>query len=867
MSVEKYDINTWREADIALQKILDDEPKDVAAYIVSLDLEPAVCECLNRLLEESEKSGLLDGDPPLVGHVPDSNLAGRKLGNWTLGAQIGKGGMALVYKAHRPIRDFEQLAAIKLLPRGMAGTEHFRREQEFLSRLEHPHIARFLDAGVDDDGTPWIAMELVDGLPIDQYSRELSIRQKVVLFVAVVDAINYAHQHLIVHRDIKPSNILVDADGRPRILDFGIAKLVSEGSDGASTRILTPEYAAPEQFVGGAVSTATDVHGLGATLYALLGNHPPQGRDGKQLRHEFFNTLDPDLQNIIDKCLRDNPQDRYAGASELGDDIGAWLDDMPVRATPDSRRYRLRKWFARHRATAVAAILVMLAMAGGVAGVAWQAKQTKQQAETVKAQLAVLTELLASPQTVAKGRQVKMVDVLADADGTIRRFLPGPSRERAELFSSLARTLTQIGAGTDAIPLWKQAISDLEAAGGDRTLSTSYQLGLARAYVDSDQRAEAERITMQLRPQTEPLSESRAIVDLLAYRSRRLNDAASAAPMLDELLELENRVVWTKPGYQGEFRCGMLQALVDAGRYAHAATEGERLLEWGLRTYGKEHSHTLCAYQALPVVYSRSGNPERAIALAEEGAGIATAWLGEDSQMSFNLRHGLANILEERGDFGAAIALHSELLAIAPSIPGLSAEDRIMPAMGLAVAYQESGQYAEAEPMQVQVVRHLSEQVGESAPTTLIAMTNLAELRIFTGRTDAAIDDASRAHRALQASLGAEHPVTLFARSVLGGAYAHVENHEVALQLLDTLPEKMAAAFGPDDINVVNARIWLAMALQQNGRPAEATPLAEAGLVWRVNHLGADHPRSLAAEQLVQSLRETVAQESGGDGH
>ena len=865
MSVGNYDINTWREADVALQSILDNEPGNVTTYVDSMNLDPAVRECLDRLLQESERSGVLDGDALVSARASESTLSGRTFGNWTLGEQIGRGGMALVYRASRPIRDFEQLAAIKLLPRGMAGTDHFRREQEVLSKLDHPNIARFLDAGVDDDGTPWIAMELVDGLPVDRFSHTLTTREKVRLFVHVIEAVSYAHQHLIVHRDIKPSNILVDAEGRPRLLDFGIAKLVSEGSDSASTRILTPEYAAPEQFTGGSVSTATDVHGLGATLYALLGNRPPQGRDGKQVRHDFFQSIDPDLRNIVDKCLRENPRDRYSGASELADDIRAWLADLPVRATPDSRRYRLKKWYARHRAAAIGAVLVVLAMAGGAGGIAWQAQKTQRQAETVEAQLEVLKELLASPQTVARGKQVRMVDVLSDAGTTIRKYLPNPTRERAELFSSLARTLTQTGSGNDAIPLWEQAISDLHDAGGTNAQSLSYQLGLARAHIDSDQREEASRIAERLRPQTDPVSEMRAIVELIDYQTRRTNDAAAAMAILEELLNLESRVTWSNTANEGEFRCGMLQALVDAGRYAQAAEKGENLLTWGTQTFGEEHSHTLCAYQALPVIYSGSGNLERAVELARRGADIATNWLGEDSMMSFSLRHGLANILEEQGEFEAAIALHSELLAIAPSIPGMSAEDRIMPAMGLAVAYQESGRYEEAEPMQAQVIEHLRQHVGEAAPTTLIAITNLAELRIFSGQVDAAIDDASRAHRALESSLGARHPVTLFARSVLGGAYAHSNNHEVALQLLDALPEEMAAAFGPDDINVVNARIWRAMALQQDGRPAEAKPLAEAGLVWRVNHLGADHPRSLAAERLVYSLRETVAQESGGD--
>lgn len=855
MTIGNYDIDTWREADVALQRILDEEPADVTAYVSRLDLEPAVRECLDRLLRESQRSGVLDGNALVGSQIAHNELSGRVLGGWTLEEQIGKGGMALVYKARRPINDFEQLAAIKLLPRGMTGTSHFLREQEVLSRLQHPHIARFLDGGVDNDGTPWIAMELVEGSSVMRYVNDLPTRDTVTLFLAVVDAVAYSHQHLVIHRDIKPSNILVDTDGHPKLLDFGIAKLISDASETASTRILTPEFAAPEQFSGAPVSTATDVHGLGATLYTLLGNLPPQGRDGKQERHEFFKSLDPDLRNIIDKCLRENPQDRYTGAAEFGEDLRAWLEDLPVKATPESRRYRLKKWYVRHRAAAIGAALVLIAFVGGTAGIAWQAQQTQRHATTVAAQLAVLTELLSSPQSVARGKQVKMVDVLADADATIRKFLPEQSIERAELFSSLARTLTQIGAGEEAIPMWEQAISDLRVADGGEARYHSYQTGLAHAYLNVGANDEAREIADRLRLTTVPDSQARAIAELISSRAHRVTEPAVAIAMLDDLIDMEERVQWRDPAAEGEFRCGLLQALVDAGRSAQAATQAEHLLAWGSEAFGKEHSHTLCAYQALPVIYAQTGDLERAEKLAREGSEVATRWLGEQSDASFRMRHNLANILEERGSFDAAIALHSELLAIAPSVPGLTAADRILPAMGLAVAYQESGQYAKAEPVQIQVIEHLREEVGAAAPTTLIAIANLAELRIFSGDPGAAIDDATYAYQTLESMVGAEHPVTLFARSVLGGAHAQSGDLELAFSLLENLPDKMAAAFGPDDINVMNARLWLASAMIQAGQAEQAAPTVAEVYQWRSSHLGPDHPQTLATHEMMRKIR------------
>jgi eukaryotic-like serine/threonine-protein kinase len=259
--------------------------------------DPALAADLEALLEEGAtagREGFLEGDAPTLADLAPPSLAGQTIGAYTLVSPLGQGGMGTVWRAQRSDGRFEGLAAVKLLNAellGHSGEERFKREGAFLSRLTHPHIARLLDAGLSPVGQPYLVLEHVAGAHIDQHcdQRRLGIESRLRLFLDVLEAVAHAHASLIVHRDLKPSNVLVSADGQVKLLDFGIAKLLEgeAGSGQASAltreggRALTPEYAAPEQLTAEAITTATDVYGLGVLLYVLLAVQHPTGASGR----------------------------------------------------------------------------------------------------------------------------------------------------------------------------------------------------------------------------------------------------------------------------------------------------------------------------------------------------------------------------------------------------------------------------------------------------------------------------------------------------------------------------------------------------------------------------------------------------------
>jgi tetratricopeptide (TPR) repeat protein len=342
-----------------------------------------------------------------------SVLIGERLGPWTLLRELGQGGMGTVYLAERADAEFAQRAALKIVRGGAADdllVKRFKDERRILATLEHPHIARLIDGGATPLGLPYVVMEYVEGLPIDLYCEQhaLDLRRRIHLFQRVCLAVDYAHQHLVVHRDIKASNILVTGDGDPKLLDFGIAKVLQPDAVGEPTlvRIITPESASPEQLRGEPITTATDVYALGVLLYRLATGRSPYrlatGSDAELIDAVCVQepappgTIDADVDRIILKALRKEPERRYRGAHQLSDDLQRYLEGRPVLATPDRRAYRMRKFATRHRLGLAAAALIALAIAGGSAATIWQARVAARERDRAGRQFNAVRTLAAS---------------------------------------------------------------------------------------------------------------------------------------------------------------------------------------------------------------------------------------------------------------------------------------------------------------------------------------------------------------------------------------------------------------------------------------------------------------------------------------
>lgn len=316
--------------------------------------------------------------------LPQIDPSGWRCGPYRLLRVIGRGGMGAVYLAERADGEVTQQVAVKLLPPGAGATqrERFLQERQILASLTHPNIARMLGAGHVENGQPFLAMEFVEGQPIDVFCAGLSIRQKVSLFLKVCAAVSYLHRNLIVHRDLKPSNILVTSEGEPRLLDFGIAKILDVATDSTVTsmRMLTPDYASPEQVTGGRISTASDIYSLGAVLYQLLTgqpahefeDHSPETITRVVTTREVTRPsqrapeLKGDLEFVLLKALRKDPQERYGTVEQFADDLHAFLESRTVKARSGNTWYRARKFLRRYWVPMIAAAIVVGSLSAGL---------------------------------------------------------------------------------------------------------------------------------------------------------------------------------------------------------------------------------------------------------------------------------------------------------------------------------------------------------------------------------------------------------------------------------------------------------------------------------------------------------------------
>ncbi|MBL8983704.1 MAG: serine/threonine protein kinase [Gemmatimonadetes bacterium] len=421
---------------------------------------------------------LLDTARDEVAAIP----AGTQLGAWTIDEKIGHGGMGEVYRARRHAGEFDQVVALKVMRADVAGAEalrRFRSERAMLARLTHPHISAIIDGGTTSDGRPYLVMPFVEGgVSITRYceERQLDLAARLGLFLTVADAVHHAHVRLVVHRDLKPSNILVGSDGRPVLLDFGIAKPLDAGSPEETRtehRVLTPEHAAPEQVRGEPVSTATDVYGLGVLLYELIAGVRPFRRNAltpAALERAILEVEPPppsvatihraerarvrgDLDRIVLMAMRKEPDRRYASAQQCAEDVQRWLARLPVRAQRDTLGYRTRRFVERNKVwvAAGAASLAVVVGAGLFANAQARARaverdrarQEQAQAEDV---VAVLTDLLkqSDPRLLPGGDTMRVAAFLDRAERQLNDLATQPER-RLRLTRVLGEVRTSRG--------------------------------------------------------------------------------------------------------------------------------------------------------------------------------------------------------------------------------------------------------------------------------------------------------------------------------------------------------------------------------------------------------------------------------------
>ncbi len=489
----------WEEISPYLDQALTLSREQRAAWLAALRQQnPALADNLKVLLDDHDalaEERFLEGQPSAFPALAAS--AGQTIGAYRLTSPIGQGGMSTVWAAERSDGRFEGRVAIKFLNiamSGQVGAERLKREGGFLGRLTHPNIARLMDAGLSAAGQPYLVLEYIEGEPIDRYcdARKLDVEARIRLFLDVLAAVAHAHTHLIVHRDIKPSNVLVRNDGQVKLLDFGIAKLLHDQEHGGAATLtregggaLTPQYAAPEQLTGAPITTATDVYALGVLLYVLLtGQHPigdarqptadlvqaitatepprmsdvvitppPRGREAADNAARRSTTADKlrrslrgDLDTIVGKALKKQPQERYSSVTVLAADLERYLNHESISARPDTLVYRTGKFVRRNRTAVALSAMALVATIGGSVGTVMQARAARAQRDFAFRQLAraeAINDLqnYVLSNAAPSGKPFTLNDLLAGAERIVERQRGDPST-RVELLISIGAQYT-----------------------------------------------------------------------------------------------------------------------------------------------------------------------------------------------------------------------------------------------------------------------------------------------------------------------------------------------------------------------------------------------------------------------------------------
>ena len=822
------DPTRWRQIEALLDAASGVAPEALDAFLDARCRteagapDPALREEVRRLLALDDEAdgffgGLRDatlgGDGAAGGIRADGalgspaldDLVGGTVGRYRVEARVGTGGMGAVYRARRADGTYERPVALKVVRPGLAADvgPRFDRERALLGSLDHPHVARLLDAGALPDGRPWLAMEFVEGEPITAYAdaRGLGVEDRIHLLLQVCDAVAYAHRQLVVHRDLKPSNILVSppaapeasgADdtaattasttgGRPRavLLDFGIATLIREDG-GAATQtgraLLTPAYAAPEQVRGEPVSTASDVYALGALLYELLcGARAVQteGRPAHAIAQAVLDETPPppsaavtngaaarrglgvgvlrrrlrgDLDRVVMKALRKEPDRRYPTAEALARDLRRHLEGRTVEARPATLGYRLAVFARRNRAAMAAGMVAAFAVVGGLGVSLWQAREAQResaratrQAERAAEVSAFLTDLLADfDPSRSSGGQISADSVLARAASRVRGGLSAHPDVRAELLGSLGQIYQSYARFDEADSLFTEAFETRRGHFGPDhpAVATSLRDLAWLAYVRGDyDRAEVlyEDALHIHRASGGSVLDVAADLEGLGLVRRIRGDHAGALDYLREALELRESELPPDDDRVMANLNTLAYVLYNLQRYAEAEPIYQRVLALRRRTLGV-HVQTAQALNDYAALLLADGRAEESIALHREALAIRRRLLGDTHPHVAQSLSQVGWALQSEGRYVEAEGLYREALEARVEHFGeahVSVANSLL-LLGEVCALQ--GQVAEGLALIARGVDTMEQTLGPAAQSVQLAKLRYAERLVDAGR-------------------------------------------------------------------------------------------------------------------------------------
>ena len=837
---------------------------------------------IDALIEADAQNEESNQDPSILQKISsvNSRMIGTIVDGWRILDHIGTGGMGKVYRAERADGEIEQRVALKIVKRGMDSEivlRRFRQERQILARLNHPNIAGFLDGGMTEDGRPYFAMELVEGLPITEYCdlHRLTLEKRLELFRKACDAVHYAHKSLVVHRDLKPSNIIVTADGNLKLLDFGIAKLLDESdADDRMTRtgmqVLTPAYAAPEQLMNSDITTATDVYALGIVLYELLTGRRPFGvrRTPAELRELVLtgNPLKPsaavlqipadtggnvgtqtieelsavrgarterlrkllagDLDTICLMAMHREPDHRYSSADQMAADISRHLEGLPVVASPDSVWYRVGKFYKRHRAAVISTAGVIIAFTAmsvfytlRLAEERDFALQEQEKANEVVDFVVGLFEV--SDPSESRGEEVTARDLLDAGAERIQTELGDRPAIQSMMRRVLGEVYYNLGSNELAGELISTALEQQIAIYGDHNLEVATSK-LLRAFLHQDvgEYDDAEPLYR------EALETRRA---LLGSDHPDVMEALSALAFFEEM--------------RGDYR------------------EAERLhvqtLDMGRRIFSGDDEFLAEAITNLAGLYRILDRPDEAEPLLREALAMQDRLYGGPHPEIDDTKRQIAGLLRDTRQFAESEAIYKEVIASRAKMLG---DDHIELAHvwnSYSQLLSDMEEYDAALDSNTRFVEIMERAYNGPHPSLGAAYHNRATFLIDAGDSDGAIEHF-RKSIAMQDAVGLppRHPNRAYPLGGIAGVHLDQQRFDEAESVYRDVLALRSENYPDDHVLILETKSSLGAALAGLGKFAEAEALQKETYERLLADRGASDPRTRRAVRRLVELYE-----------
>ena len=902
----------FRQVDELFDAALDVPPDERDAFIARTCGGDAVLgDRVIALLRAHERSsGFLQTPAAELAAVlledlpPSAPAPPVRAGPFRIVRELGHGGMGVVYLAEREGAEFAQRVALKLV-RHLGPAEDVRRrfveERRILALLEHPRIAHFIDGGLTSDGVPYFAMELVEGERIDAYcdGRKLSIDQRLDLFIGVCEAVQYAHEHLVIHRDLKPSNILVRGDGQLKLLDFGIAKLLDplQGADGDTTETgaiaLTPEYAAPEQVRDLPISTATDVYSLGVLLYVLLTGERPYDVRGKSRAEidrivcvdvppgpsttapaSLRRRLRGDLDLIVMTALQKQRERRYQSPAALAEDLRRFRHGHAILARPDSTRYRLTKFVGRHRAGVAIASVAVLGLVGGASRERVLRSRAEVQArkatEVERFLVSVFDVVDPNAWTRPDGGKVTARELLERGASRVDSILIEEPEVQAELRTVLGRVYTNLGLYDKAMPLLQRSLAQRTLLYGpvDTRVAATMDL-LGSALTKLDKYDEAEPLLRQAIEQRRRLlgnthTATAEAIDHLATLLEQRNKFADAEPLYREVLAIREKLLGDSAVETAHSRNNLGLILYRQGAYAPAESLYRRALAIKLQRLGEDHASTATTMQNLAQTLQFLTRFEEAETFQRSALAAKRKALGDAHPSVTISLNNLANLLtRELGRLDEGEALAREALALDRRIFGENHSYVAASLANVGVILRLKGDFVAADTLLRQALAINRRLLGEPHARVASDLSNLGQTRFLMGDGAGAIELIRQSLAQHRAAVGESHLNTIGSTALLGSYLAQFGDPAEAESLSRAASSRLDPEKREHRTLIIISQVGLGKALLAQRRTDEALAVLERVVELARKHLGDGHFRT--GDALLTYGNALVAKERHAD--